>query len=420
MKYDPAFADRPATVFDAGDPSNPLGDEAAVAGTPALAAIEAGLGRHLRDTGYHAKHPLLYINDAGDPHVYVRFDVSDDGLGFLDTTYVYSPGVAQQLDEIFVAYGVSETSGVRGPLRPEAAVQGLPVHAHTTALITCGEEEYIQRDWDYQLAVDARPAKTEERRQAIEEAFARRQARLDAVTAPKFGRRKLFEDAAVLGTHFLSLPLNWDLDQKLTYKMWSNWRADPDPAEAARKCMDVWRAYVEPRLIHAGRGQWVGRHFDSWLSGAGRRQGGEGVLGDEWTFHDRLYWAMKAVCDTRHYWEDNRFSPQFGDCAATLLEEFEQPADSLSRLIDSFLTQNKDKLVIRRFRRASHLASQLRNHPQFLPITTRFERFKAISAFRHRILPTREWHTELGQYFPGARFTGEDLLRAGIRRHLNY
>lgn len=310
-----------ATVIDPGKPETPLPETGTFEATPAFRAIQDGLGAYLASQGYVAEHPLLYVNETEAPYVYVRFEISTDGLGFIDTTFIYSPGVADQLNEIFEAYEVYAKDEPRTPYTSETMMLGRPVHASIQALETYVWETSI--DWveRYRVVVSNRPKRKPAQRRRIVRAAKRRAKLRGSHAFPKFGRRpamyELLEDEpSLIG----SLPVNWNLDLSV-YR--PNWSVEIGEALAANASVEKWLEFVEPRLIHGSRERGTDTSIKTCQSPASYSRGGYGLLGIEWQFLDRLYWSMKVQFGTPYFWEDNKIQAKIEDAAPNLATEFE-------------------------------------------------------------------------------------------------
>ena len=119
--------------FSAPEPApfedGPLPPADRFAGTPAMAAIEAGLGALLLERGYTRPHPQLYEDERGEPHVYVWFDISDGGQSYSERTFVYSPIKARMLTDMFRKHDyIGGNDGVNASYTSETALFGRPVH----------------------------------------------------------------------------------------------------------------------------------------------------------------------------------------------------------------------------------------------------------------------------------------------------
>jgi len=119
--------------FSAPEPApfedGPLPPADRFAGTPAMAAIEAGLGTLLLERGYTRPHPQLYEDERGEPHVYVWFDISDGGQSYSERTFVYSPIKARMLTDMFRKHDyIDGNDGVNASYTSETALFGRPVH----------------------------------------------------------------------------------------------------------------------------------------------------------------------------------------------------------------------------------------------------------------------------------------------------
>ena len=119
--------------FSAPEPApfedGPLPPADRFAGTPAMAAIEAGLGALLLERGYVRPHPQLYEDERGEPHVYVWFDISDSGESYSERTFVYSPVTARKLTDIFRKHDyIGGNDGKGAAYTSETALFGRPVH----------------------------------------------------------------------------------------------------------------------------------------------------------------------------------------------------------------------------------------------------------------------------------------------------
>lgn len=324
-----------ATVIDPGKPGTPLPDIGTFEATPAFKAIQDGLGAYLKSQGYVAEHPLLYVNETEDPFVYVRFEISPDGLGFLDTTFIYSPGVARQLDEIFTAYGVYEDDEPQMPYTSEAQMLGRPVHASIQALQTREMEETIDRIFHWRGIAEDRPEKPFWERRRIVSAAKRRAKQRGTMIFPRFGHR--FDEYNIAqddGAPFRSLPLNW---RDIGDVHFTNWAAEPHFDLAAKASVQTWKAYVAPRLVHASRDRGADTEIKTWLSASFSNQGGYGELGGEWRPLDRLYWSMKMSYHTDRYWEDWEYSVPFADAELNLYSEFRNIAGRIYRQTDVWL-----------------------------------------------------------------------------------
>ena len=106
--------------------ATPLPPADGFAGTPAMQAIESGLGAYLLAQGYERVHPQFYQDKRGDPFVYVAFDISDDGLSYIERTFVYAAEYGQWVTRIldeFCAYGPCEDPS---PYTSQEALFGNP------------------------------------------------------------------------------------------------------------------------------------------------------------------------------------------------------------------------------------------------------------------------------------------------------
>jgi len=385
--------DGPSSVRG-GDPSAPLPDPATIEGTPALAAIREGLGAYLLAQGYVAEHPLLYVDERDDPYVYVRFDISEDGLGFIDTTYVYSPGVSRQLDEIFEAYGAYGPDEPHEPHTSETWMLGRPVHADIQALKTFEAEDEIQTSEDrYDLRYAIKVAR--KRRTCPGKLWLRLRAR-------RRGHKRRLRFRAKpeptgldrISPRFRALPLNWHAEAEYESDCWSSWLATPDPAPAARANVEVWRAYVEPRLIHASRDRGADIPLKTWLSGGGG-EGGRGILGEEWQMHDRLYWSMKAPCETPYSWEDNKFCAHISDAEFNLYYEFENLEQRLALRAICWKNANENNNYCFELINETQLPRNIIHSADFALAAKLFRRQTAIAAFRFNVPPNPDWRTKL-------------------------
>lgn len=389
--------DGPSSVRG-GDPSAPLPDPAKIDGTPALAAIREGLGAYLLAKGYVAEHPLLYVDERDDPYVYVRFDISEDGLGFIDTTYVYSPGVSRQLDEIFEAYGAYGPDEPHEPYTSETRMLGRPVHADIQALKTFESEDEIQTSEDrYDLRYAIKVAR--KRRTCPGKLWLRLRARRRGhKRGLRFRAKPEPTGLDRISPRFRALPLNWHAEAEYESGCWSNWLATPDPAAAARANVDVWRAYVEPRLIHASRDRGADIPLKTWLSGGGGGgEGGRGILGEEWQMHDRLYWSMKAIFETEHYWEDNKSSANIKDAEFNLFCEF----NNIDHRISASISKWREKSIQNdgdMFDNTTHITAQMALlDPEIAAAAALYQKQISIFAYRCNVLPVDDWKENLSK-----------------------
>lgn len=378
-----------ATVIDPGKPGTPLPDIGTFEATPAFRAIQDGLGAYLASQGYVAEHPLLYVNETEDPYVYVRFEISTDGLGFIDTTFTYSPGVADQLNEIFEAYEVYAKDEPRTPYTSEAMMLGRPVHASIQALQTREMEETIDRIYHWQAVKEDRPKKSwRQRCRTIRAAKQRARIRGSSIF-PSFGFRSddytIVEDC---GAPFNSLPLNWRHGGEI---YWTNWCADPAVESAAEACIQAWEKFVAPRLVHASRDGGTALALKTWLSSSSDDEGGYGELGGEWRPLDRLYWSMKMSYEMDRYWEEWKYSVDFEDSEPTLYAEFRNIAGRLYRLTDKWLEAHDLETPAPSVEYLERQATLMLNAEDFRNAALLYMRQTAVAAYRMDVRPSPKW-----------------------------
>lgn len=404
----------PGTISGLPDPFTDLPEAASIEDAPALAAIRSGIGAHLEANGYVAEHPLLYVSEAEDPYVYVRFDLSEDGLGFLDATYVYSPGAVDLLDEIFTDYGVYEEEGRKVPYEPESIMLGRPIHARILSLETCELELSARRLEAWETAAsDLATVKAGRRGKGLLRRCRVRRAARRRLTArgglPKFGVRQREEDWPP--KKLLSLPLNWDMESPIY--QWSNWSVASGLESAAAGSLSIWRAFVEPRLIHASRDRGKGVSLDSLLTFPSEGPG-NGIFGEEWLCYDRLYWYMKGDICSDEYYIESRYSRGYIGCAFCLYDEINHMEIELYGKVRELV--RAEYLVGGRTPR--HLLEQKRQDilaiPQVAQSAAAFRREAAILAFREDVPAVGDWRAKLKKRQVAASKTVENIMASAI------
>lgn len=386
----PSAPNPPGTVCHGGDPDRPLPDAAEVAGTLAVAAIKAGLGAYLESIGYVREHPQLYVNESGDPYVYVRFDISEDGLGFLDTTYVYSPSVSAKLDEIFTAYDVYGPDEDRRPYTSTRSMLGRPVHASLQSLGVAYYEEYEGEDNQYR-ELQMRPRPRLKRMAARMRAcrWARKHGR--EFKALRFGRAEHWSEFARLPPIFATLPLNWDHKTTNLEARVSNWLAAGDIAATAQASYAVWRRYAEPFLIHTamegGEEICVPSHFGSGLD----NEGGYGQIDQQWYVHDYYFWLMKGQSVGKYYGDAKDISFSGDDVGECVLDEFEHLYSPVWQVIDDQIKSNPILRTIINKSNSTEILDKLLKIPAVSNAANRYDKSSAIAAFRNHYIPVKTW-----------------------------
>lgn len=388
-----------------------------IAATAALATIQTGLGAYLESIGFIAEHPLLYVDVSNDPYVYVRFDVSHDGLGFLDTTFVYSPGVADLLNEIFDAYGVNTADECAQPHTSQTMLDGRPVHAAVEALTTCRRESEI--DWyDHYSSVQGdRQPKTWRRKMRIRCAARRRRRRGPNFAKPSFDFLWHDDPRRSWRPPFSELPLNWALTSLTDEEPENiNWRADEDGQTAAAKAsVAIWRRYVEPRLVHASRDRGRGKYFQTWMSSI---EGGDGILGDEWDMYDLLYWSVKGQYQNKYYWESAEYYTLLSNASDNLYNEYVFISRRLSRAVEKWV-QNAvpDRNFIDEDSKNA-LFMQALEQTSIVDAASLFSRQQAILAYLTDVKPEPGWRRKISGEYIFASKHPDEIIRYTLFRSL--
>lgn len=406
-----------ATVPETADHATPLPALGTFETTPAYAAIRDGLAAYLAGAGYIAEHPLLYVDETEDPYVYVRFYLSEDGLGFRDRTYVFSPGVAQKLHEIYEAYDIFTRRDPNAFHASETHMGERPVHAHLDTLQTFQTEDYIEAaDAFFNAPARARAVrkpKGHARRAFIRlAACQRRLLRGGCCGRPKFGRPPAPYELGFRGPRFRSMPVVRARDEDYWTHDEFAWRAG---SEAAAANIEIWREYIAPRLVHASWKRGAGIRLKSWQSSVWRGVGGDGKLGDEWNMHDRPYWSMKMNYYSRHSHEDNEYRQKFDDAKETLFDEFEHLSDRLEDAVRAWRARevkNTQAITAESERRRMVFAAL--DDPTVAKAAWLFRRQAAIFAYREDVGPGPHWRREMRKYGNGADHTAEQIICAEL------
>ena len=390
-------APAPGTVSENVDHTTPLPAVGTFEHTPAYAAIRDGIARYLEENGYRAEHPLLYVDERDDPFVYVRLYVSDDGLGFRDRAYVYSPSVAQHLHALYEAYDIFTATDPNVFHASDTEFFGRPVHAHIEALDTMRIDEYIESFESY----DAAPRRAREARPP-KSAWRRRRIRLKACLRrgrPAFSRPpEPYDDYWQCGPRFAALPLNWPPCREDDDFGWffSCWRADPDPAATAAASLAVWREYVEPRFIHASLERGKGVELRTWLhTGFHGNESGDGVMGADWHMHDRLYWVFKMPLLIKYFWNGIRMDQDCRDGYTWPMAEFEDLTWNLERAVRAWPGRPGPEWSTLDAKSQDAVVERALQDPNVAAVAWLFRRKAVIYAHRYDVPPGSDWREQL-------------------------
>ena len=390
------------TVSKDVDHTTPLPAVGTFEHTPAYAAIRDGIGGYLEGKGYRAEHPLLYVDERDDPFVYVRFYISEDGFGFRDRAYVYSPSVAQHLHELYEAYDIFSASDPNVFHASDTEFFGRPVHAHIEALYTMHQDEYIDSVETY----DAAPRRAREAR-TPKSAWRRRRIRLKACLRrgrPAFSRPPRPSDGYWLcGPRFAALPLNWPTHREDDDfgGFFSCWRADPDPAATAAASLEVWREYVEPRFVHASLERGKGVPLKTWLDGS-FGEGGDGMLGDDWYMHDRLYWLFKMPLDLRYFWDEWEMAARQRNACVNPEREFDDLSTDLDDAVDAWPGRPGPEWSELDIEDQKAVVARALLDPDVAAAARLFRRKAVIYAHRHDTPPGPNWRAKFQDCFNNA------------------
>jgi hypothetical protein len=68
--------------------ATPLPPTDSFAGTPAMQALESGLGAYLLEQGFECTHPLVFQDEQADPYCYVIFSSFDDWQSYQEHIFL--------------------------------------------------------------------------------------------------------------------------------------------------------------------------------------------------------------------------------------------------------------------------------------------------------------------------------------------
>lgn len=384
--------------FEDFDHATPLPPAETCHGAPAYDAIRRGLGAYLESQGYVAEHPLLYVNESEDPYVFVRFIVSDDGRSYRDETYVFSPGVHDYLQKIYYAYGIWTFNEAQVRHTSDTHLFGRPIHVSINLLSTIQDEEVYEIEfktlWDYTLPAPRIKVRSKRDERRIRRQACRRRRRLGKRFArPHFGYSsdQSEPEEIIAGPEFRALPLNWPTAE-LTGDDRPWWLADASIQQTADAHVQAWRDVVELRLPHAAHKRGKGVTIKSWQYGAYEGDmGGNGLLGDEWQMHDRLYWIMKMLYETMTKYGDELYRHQFADMEWTLFDQYRFGSLALGKIVESRLENARAGGDSQSPIPLKTAIGEVVADPEVQTAAWLYSRQAAVFACRDRILPGQRW-----------------------------